>query len=274
MTRMLNTAIAALILLGAGSASAGLEPGPKCHASKAKVAGAYYACRQKADATAVAKNTGPDYTKCVAKFTEKWLKAETDGAGACPDDIIDIIDADVFIAAQASAAAQLVAGTYSEAACGDDQVNVAGEHCDGAAMDGKTCASFGLFGTLACTAGCELDLSGCTPCPAGSLSYEGSCWLLGALGSDCDAACATLGLTYDTATMTIAGSAGTNDDCLALLYAFGAPGGDLDNAGGLCTDAPAGCMVLPEFGWRSRCGTPATTSTYSHPDARRVCACQ
>jgi hypothetical protein len=274
MKRMWKTAIAAIIVLSASAATAGLEPGPKCHAGKAKIAGAYYACRQKAEAAAVAKGGAADYTKCVAKFTEKWVKAETGGAGACPDNIIDTIDADVFIAAQASAAAQLVAGTYTEAACGDGAINAVGENCDGTAFGGLSCASFDMFGTIACTAGCDLNLSGCTPCPAGSMSYEGSCWVLGALGDSCTDACTDLGLSYDTATMTVAGSSGTDADCLSLLYAFGAPGGELDNAGGDCVADSAGCMVLPEFGFRARCGTPATTASYAHEDARRVCACQ
>lgn len=51
--------------------------------------------------------------------------------------------------------------------CGDGQADL-GEACDGADLDGRTCALLGYAGgTLACTADCQYDESGCTG--------EGSC---------------------------------------------------------------------------------------------------
>ncbi len=49
----------------------------------------------------------------------------------------------------------------ADCGCGNGAVN-AGEACDGDDLDGATCESEGLgAGTLACTAACELDTSGC-----------------------------------------------------------------------------------------------------------------
>jgi len=47
--------------------------------------------------------------------------------------------------------------------CGDDAIQDAfGEACDGTDLDGQSCESLGYHGgTLACTTGCELDLSAC-----------------------------------------------------------------------------------------------------------------
>ena len=180
---------------------------------------------------------------------------------------------EAHVSEQASDTAALVAGTGAIPTCGDGAIDAAGEHCDGAALDGFTCASFGLYGSLACTSGCDLDLSACTSCPAPGLQYGGGCWVLGALAATCDAACAALAMTYDDATSIIAGSSGSDTNCVALLGATGAPGGALDNAGGGCAGAALGCAVLPEYGFRARCGTPATTSSSSFVDARRMCAC-
>jgi hypothetical protein len=80
-------------------------------------------------------------------------------------------------------------------------------------------------------------------------------------------------MVYDAATMTVAGSSGTDANCQALLYGFAAPGDELNNAGGNCPGAPMGCAVIPGAGYRARCGTPETTSTGIFMDAQRVCAC-
>lgn len=52
--------------------------------------------------------------------------------------------------------------TDPPADCGDGEIDP-GEDCDGAALDGKTCGSFGFqYGKLGCTAGCAYDDSKCT----------------------------------------------------------------------------------------------------------------
>lgn len=52
-------------------------------------------------------------------------------------------------------------GSVSE--CGNGQIEQ-GEECDGSDLDGQTCESLGQApGSVACTADCRLDLSGCVP---------------------------------------------------------------------------------------------------------------
>jgi hypothetical protein len=106
------TAIGCLSLLATTAQAA--DPAVKCEASKNKTAGAYYSCREKAESKAITKNTTPDYSKCTAKFDDKWDGAETKGAGACPDDVLTAAMND-FIADQATQAAALIAGPRFDA---------------------------------------------------------------------------------------------------------------------------------------------------------------
>lgn len=118
--------------------------------------------------------------------------------------------------------------------CGDDVLNVAGEHCDGTDLGGAECSTLGFGGgTLACTSACTFDASGCEPisCPEGAVPFRGACWLLAAqpleenVGS-CDTACASVGLTCDEPSLQAVGSHGTNEDCRAALdvvHPAGAP---------------------------------------------------
>ena len=100
---------AALALALPLAALAGPTPADKCEASKNKIAGAYYSCREKAEATAITKALPADYSKCTAKFDDKWGDAETKGAGDCPDNVLTP-DMNAYIAAQAAEAALVVAG--------------------------------------------------------------------------------------------------------------------------------------------------------------------
>jgi hypothetical protein len=64
-----------------------LDPAPKCEADKLKTAAKYAACRLGADSKAVKKDTVPDYSKCTAKFSDKWQKSEGKaGPGVCPSE--------------------------------------------------------------------------------------------------------------------------------------------------------------------------------------------
>jgi cysteine-rich repeat protein len=61
--------------------------------------------------------------------------------------------------------------------CGDGGANTAaGEQCDGADLEGATCATQGFDGgALACDGACMLDTSGCTTCGDGIVSPPESC---------------------------------------------------------------------------------------------------
>ena len=278
MTKTWKAAMAAILVLGMSvpcstAALAAPSPADRCKAAKDKTAGAYYACRQKAVATAISKGLTPDYAKCSATFTEKWDGAETDGNGMCPDNVTLTADIEGFLSGQAADAAAIVAGTGSIPRCGDGALNEAGEQCDGSALDGHTCESFGLHGTLACSAGCDFDLGGCVACPAPGVSVEGACWILGAVDANCNAACASLGLVYDAATSTMTGSGGTNEKCIALFELTGAPGSGLDAPDADCVVAGLGCAVNAEFGFRAHCISPPTDASGSDTGVQRVCAC-
>ena len=113
------------------------------------------------------------------------------------------------------------------------------------------------------------------------------CWYLGQVGSDCDTTCAAIGLSYDPATETFAGSGGDDSDCLvvlnrgnAALSAFLFRSQSLDcTANGLggigcfAIPPPAGCnfLCLSSFG---RCAAPTTGSADSAPGRQRFCACK
>jgi len=261
---MFEATVAAAIVLVAGTAMAEFN----CQAARDKAVGGYYACRQKATSVSVAKGTSSTdaMEKCRQKFQDKWAAAAI--KGTCPTAVP--ADLESVVSGQATVAANAVAGVAS---CGNNAIDDAGEQCDGTQLDGLTCASFGLYGTLACTAGCQLDLGGCTACPASTLEYHGACWVLSAIGKSCNEACTSLGLTYDTATSTIAGSLGTDDNCAALLYALNTTGTDITYVGD-CAGYGFGCNVLMDSGTRSRCTTPATDGATSEASTQRVCACK
>jgi hypothetical protein len=133
------------------AATAGPLPADKCEAGKNKIAGAYYACLEKAESTAILKATMPDYSKCTAKFLDKWDSAEDKGAGTCPDTIAVTQDMADYLKAQAAEAASVVGGADIPT-CAADLAS-----CQNA--------------LAACATGCDAPL----PCPAPSASHQTIC---------------------------------------------------------------------------------------------------
>lgn len=160
MRKTITTAAIAAMVLSAVSAMAA-TPADKCEASKNKTAGMYYACREKAESTAIKTGLPVDYSKCTAKFDSSWDKAEAAGAGDCPDTVLTA-PMNAFLAGQATAAAAVIAGGEFPAVCGNGLVT-GGEQCDVGNLNGATCATQPGFtgGTLACAAGCTFDTAGC-----------------------------------------------------------------------------------------------------------------
>ena len=72
---------AALVIFGTAHA---LTPADKCESSELKTSGKYGFCRLKAEAKAVKTGGSPDYSKCDAKFADKFSAADTKGMGQCP----------------------------------------------------------------------------------------------------------------------------------------------------------------------------------------------
>ncbi|MFN2425595.1 MAG: hypothetical protein ABR587_04010, partial [Candidatus Binatia bacterium] len=97
-------------------------------------------------------------------------------------------------------------------------------------------------------------------------------------GEGCDAACGRVGLGYDEATRTVAGSDGTDANCLAVLAALGISNGGLEHPSSTC-GAALGCYSSPfEFTdttpFEGRCVNPPTDALGSQPWVWRACACR
>jgi hypothetical protein len=60
------------------------DPTVTCESGKLKEAAKYGQCRLKEESKGVKKGVAPDFTKCESKFSLKWQKVETKGAGLCP----------------------------------------------------------------------------------------------------------------------------------------------------------------------------------------------
>jgi hypothetical protein len=158
-----------------------------------------------------------------------------------------------------------------------------------------TCVPFqGCVHTpISCNDGQSCTTDSCDPnvgcvnsiCPAGTTPVLGACWALGGWGAnagaplDCNQVCAGVGLTYDNATQTIVGSAGTDGNCEAVLTALGtsapfaAPSASCAAGLGCFSDV----MFFPNADdptGDGRCATPATAATATKPWVRRACACK
>jgi hypothetical protein len=269
-----------IIAFSAGVAFAGPTDAEKCEATKNKIAGKYAFCRAKAEAKAIKKGIAPDYTKCDAQLGDKWTKAEL--PAACLDAVSATAIQDFVTASTDAIAGALVDGGVLPE-CGDDSVNVAGEQCDGSDLDGYSCASLGhLGGSLGCDASCNFDVSGCADCfSLGGVDVGGFCWFLGT-ATDCNATCASAGLTYSAATLTYAGSSGTLAQCYEVMDALGQTSPPFTDVGDLDCLSNAniavsgiGCAVTgPSFPLRIRCTATPTVASASHSDLSRACACE
>jgi hypothetical protein len=101
---------------------------------------------------------------------------------------------------------------------------------------------------------------------------SGACWYYGAAGESCEQVCTGHGDVDADATIKIAGSGGSWAACNNIFNALGAPAVIFGDSP-MCLVA-AGCVYDTSGAGRGRCITPPTTTTASHPVARRVCACQ
>ncbi len=277
-------AILFLLLVGPPALAQG-APGiekNKCLATKNKCASKVLAgllkCRELCQKTPA--KCGQVQLDCEAKVRAKFdggetpekgcfAKAEAKATLAKPDSICATTgDTTAFGEELEAVTAELLdrlEGTPPPS-CGDGVVNVAGEQCDGDDLDGYSCSSFGRDGPLGCDGTCRFDAARCFDCTAsGGASEGGACWFLGGSGQSCATACAAVGLSYDEATRTFAGSEGTNGNCAAVLSSFsiGFSGGG-PNVG-------VGCVQ--ESGLGAGRDKAPTTAAASCPICKRACAC-
>ena len=173
----INQASAFIVLMGmllGAPVTQALSPIVKCEASKLGVAGKYAACRSKAEATAVKKGQSPDFSKCDAKFSDKWSQAEMKAGGACAS-LSDQTGIQAFIA-EHTAALRTVLDGGALPPVGVVTCNVDLPICDA-----------GLATCSGALAGCEVSLTSClaTNCGTMSLLKTGQSTPFGA-GSDGD----------------------------------------------------------------------------------------
>ena len=113
-----------------------------------------------------------------------------------------------------------------------------------------------------------------TPCGSGGASVGGFCWYFGAEGASCDTTCAAVGATCDSATITFAGSEGTDENCQSVLTALGVTA---DFGGSSPCPSGVGCGFLPgTVALAGRCPAPPTTCEAAEVafGVQRACACQ
>lgn len=164
---------ASLLVLGAAAwighasgAHAATVP-QQCQATKNKAAGTYAACRQKAEAALATSGNATKYGtaigKCESKLTSTWSKAEATASGkggACSDGAPTGQQFKTVIDRHTTTVAAALAGN-GPVGCGNGFLEGA-EQCDASNLNGATCVSQGFpYGTLACTASCTFDTTGC-----------------------------------------------------------------------------------------------------------------
>lgn len=112
-----------------------------------------------------------------------------------------------------------------------------------------------------------------TECSGKTVGYY--CWYLGNMGESCEVVCATHG-GYSAATCTYAGSAGGDDECLAVLNAFGVPVSNRDKQDPELHRNGVGCGYWEwseGLRWSRETLSP-TTSIARYETVYRACACK
>jgi hypothetical protein len=270
MEQRLAASLLVLALVGVPAAAAPPTPAARCEAAKNRAAGRFAACVQEAQARAVEKGEPLDVAKCSAKLTVAWAKAEAraekQGASCPTEDDRTAIGA--LVEANGATLGGALAGE-GVPSCGNGAVDVAGEECDLSDLGGRTCADFGYpAGALACDGSCRFDASTCDACPGVQVGLY--CYVLGADGGSCDAACGAAGLVYDPATQLHSGGGGSDLACSDVLDALGVPNNGLSI--GPC-GIGIGCVYAPGLSFRSRC-TDVTTGSAALGGQRRACSCR
>jgi hypothetical protein len=182
-------ALCSLAFLAIADFSHAIVTTDKCHAGKLGVSSKYMSCRLKTEAKAARDGVlSPDFSKCEGSFEAHFANLEANaGPGVCPTEDDDQVASDLeqcdgndlrgttcaSIGYSAGGTLACTPGcgldtsacacsTCVPGVCGDGAV-ANDEQCDGANLDGTTCATLGYDGggTLSCTSGCGFDTSDC-----------------------------------------------------------------------------------------------------------------
>ncbi len=148
-------AAVAVLSLSAVAAEAGPFPAAKCQAAQLKAAGKACDCRHAVAAKAVTNGGAPDFTKCAAKLSAAFTKAES--KGGCPsvggsgtvDGRLSALVADLETALQTATA------TGDAAQCAAAKLKAAGKKC---ACVHKIQATATLKGTTPDFSSCDTKL--------------------------------------------------------------------------------------------------------------------
>lgn len=193
--RVLRIALAAALLAiaDAGRVDAAPTPEQACEAAVQLAAGKYGQCTLVAESKDAKVPDPAKLAAALAKCSEK-LEVAIDkaiakhGAAACSaagaEDLESFLDSCLAPVSAASAAG----GTLPS--CGDGEVDVVGEQCDGDDFDGASCATLGFAGgTLACDGSCRVDTAGCvvgSACGNGVVNSPEQCDGSETAGATCD----------------------------------------------------------------------------------------
>ncbi len=104
-------------------------------------------------------------------------------------------------------------------------------------------------------------------CPNSGASVGGYCWYAGALGQSCTTVCSGLSLVYNAATLSYAGSSGSDANCLSVLNALSL------GAAAVSTQFDARGCQASNANVRKR-GTLSTTAGASNATWARACSCE
>lgn len=277
------TFAAGLLLIAALPATAGPTPEQKCESAKKAEAGKFAGCRLKAESKLVVSGDSTKYdnalAKCSATLSDNFTKLEAGGACPTTGDAAAITS---FLSECSDGVADSAEGGGTLPTCGDANINVAGEECDGASLGGRTCDALGFTGgTLACNGACKFDTSGCSTgagagCGNGVIEDAEDCDQGDLHGSTCESE------SFDGGTLKCgANCAYDTSDCWNERF--------VDNGDGTVTDREHGLMwerTVKEDGaqdfanlqdsdnrypWAGRCSV--ATSKLCQPNAASATAC-
>jgi len=299
MSRIALAALAVVFMVAAVPVHAQGVPGAdvnKCLAGKNKCVSKKIAglmkCREKCQKKP--DKCGQPQADCEQKVMDKFdggtnpakgcfAKLEAKADPAKPESVCTTTGDTAAVGAEVDAEVASLLGRLegtSAPTCGDGVVNVVGEQCDGADLDGATCVSLGHTGVgLTCNGSCDLDTSTCADCATfGGTLVGGSCWFLSSFsgGESCTTACANAALAYDDATRTYAGSDGGDAECEAVITALGFTFFGAEDCNTFVNPpAAVGCTVFATPAPLGvRCTAPPTTAEASSGPAFRACACR
>jgi dienelactone hydrolase len=184
----LAVALGAACLIAAAPAHAGPSPAAKCQAAKLKAAGKGCECRNAAAAKAVLSGLPADFTKCAAKLSDAFAKAEAKGGCPATGEGGTVDGRLVTLVGDLSTALQTGTATGAGVKCAAEKLKAAG----------KKCGCVHKLQATAATKGTTPDFTVCdTKLDAAYVKAEakagGACATIGDADEICDAVKAEFG---------------------------------------------------------------------------------